>query len=225
MGIGGISYLIYDAVYFFDGLFITKILWYLAFAAMLVGTATIPFYISTQNNKTESEDDSMNVKLGHKYSFKNGQITVLEDRVLIDHSGARGAWTQGFAGEKTIPMNAIQTVQLREGTTFVRGYLQFGIAGEGGTSGGVGGAVGNENSVLLACGTDRGYETENANARAIKKYVEERIFERMNAPVGGNTIVQQTSAADELKKFKELLDLGIISQDEFDAKKKQLLGL
>ena len=34
-----------------------------------------------------------------------------------------------------------------------------------------------------------------------------------------------TSAADELKKFKELLDSGIITQEEFDAKKKQLLGL
>lgn len=32
------------------------------------------------------------------------------------------------------------------------------------------------------------------------------------------------SASDELKKFKELLDAGIITQEEFDAKKKQLLG-
>lgn len=39
------------------------------------------------------------------------------------------------------------------------------------------------------------------------------------------TVIQQTSAADELKKFKELLDLGVITQEEFDAKKKQLLGL
>lgn len=38
-------------------------------------------------------------------------------------------------------------------------------------------------------------------------------------------IVQQGSAADELKKFKELLDMGVITQEEFDAKKKQLLGL
>ena len=30
---------------------------------------------------------------------------------------------------------------------------------------------------------------------------------------------------DEIKKFKELLDAGIITQEEFDAKKKQLLGL
>lgn len=33
------------------------------------------------------------------------------------------------------------------------------------------------------------------------------------------------SVADELKKFKELLDMDIITQEEFDAKKKQLLGL
>lgn len=33
------------------------------------------------------------------------------------------------------------------------------------------------------------------------------------------------SDADEIKKFKELLDSGIITQAEFDAKKKQLLGL
>jgi hypothetical protein len=33
------------------------------------------------------------------------------------------------------------------------------------------------------------------------------------------------SAADEILKFKQLLDMGAITQEEFDAKKKQLLGL
>ncbi len=32
-------------------------------------------------------------------------------------------------------------------------------------------------------------------------------------------------AAEELKKFKELLDMGAITQEEYDEKKKQLLGL
>jgi len=31
------------------------------------------------------------------------------------------------------------------------------------------------------------------------------------------------SSADELKKFKELLDKGVITQEEFDAKKKKIL--
>mgnify|MGYP001625605357 CR=1 FL=1 len=37
--------------------------------------------------------------------------------------------------------------------------------------------------------------------------------------------VQQVSAADALKKFRDLLDRGVITQEEFDAKKKQLPGL
>ena len=36
---------------------------------------------------------------------------------------------------------------------------------------------------------------------------------------------EHTSAADELLKFKQLLDMGAITQEEYDAKKKQLLGL
>lgn len=36
---------------------------------------------------------------------------------------------------------------------------------------------------------------------------------------------QSMSPAEELKRFKELLDMGAITQAEFDAKKKQLLGL
>ena len=38
-------------------------------------------------------------------------------------------------------------------------------------------------------------------------------------------VISTGSIADELKKLKELLDTGIITQEEFDAKKKQLLGL
>ena len=49
------------------------------------------------------------------------------------------------------------------------------------------------------------------------------------APVQQNAVPVQPastkSAADELKKYKELLDSGVITQEEFNAKKKQLLGL
>ena len=39
------------------------------------------------------------------------------------------------------------------------------------------------------------------------------------------TNYKNDSVTDELKKYKELLDAGVITQEEFDAKKKQLLGL
>ena len=40
-----------------------------------------------------------------------------------------------------------------------------------------------------------------------------------------NTDNTSDGTADELKKYKELLDAGVITQEEFDLKKKQLLGL
>ena len=41
-----------------------------------------------------------------------------------------------------------------------------------------------------------------------------------------NTVTTSAaSSAEEIKKFSELLEMGIITQEEFDAKKKQLLGL
>ena len=38
-------------------------------------------------------------------------------------------------------------------------------------------------------------------------------------------VFNEPSPADELKKYKELLDTGAISQDEFETKKNQLLNL
>lgn len=39
------------------------------------------------------------------------------------------------------------------------------------------------------------------------------------------TVVNSSSPADELMKYKQLLDMGAINQDEFDLKKKELLNL
>ena len=35
----------------------------------------------------------------------------------------------------------------------------------------------------------------------------------------------KNSSVEELKQYKELLDNGVITQEEFEAKKKQLLGI
>lgn len=65
------------------------------------------------------------------------------------------------------------------------------------------------------------------NRDEIHSAVSKLLVERQNKPVATQTIKQEIpqSNADEIKKYKELLDIGVISQEEFDAKKKQLLGL
>lgn len=66
---------------------------------------------------------------------------------------------------------------------------------------------------------------QNADAfvTAANKAIEESKKANKEVPSPLTTIVQNTSDADELKKY--LLDNGVITQEEFDAKKKQLLGL
>lgn len=67
------------------------------------------------------------------------------------------------------------------------------------------------------------------------------IQDKINSIISANSSGEDTTAgknehspikrstplgvADELKKYKELLDMGIITQEEFDAKKEQLLGI
>ena len=72
--------------------------------------------------------------------------------------------------------------------------------------------------------------------RRVKAIVLEPMEDIEQEEVNGDTIegapttpeTQAVNAADdteELKKYKELLDDGIITQEEFEAKKKQLLGI
>lgn len=151
---------------------------------------------------------------GRKFNFSgvNGQIRVYEDRIVISRSGFLGYASQGLAGQKTIPMDSIMSVQFRAATSLVNGFIQFGILGGRESRGGVVNAVDDENSVMFR-------ESSNNEARKVKDYIESIILNR-NKNSGGAV---QFSPADELRKFKELLDMGAITQEEFDTVKKKIL--
>ena len=55
---------------------------------------------------------------------------------------------------------------------------------------------------------------------SLKKDAIKALFKKHNAKT-----TNQDTKIDELKKLKTLLDAGIITQEEFDVKKKQILGL
>lgn len=55
--------------------------------------------------------------------------------------------------------------------------------------------------------------------------IKEIFDDNMIAEKPQKEITTMISAADEIRKFKELLDCGIITQAEFEEKKKQLLGM
>ena len=62
------------------------------------------------------------------------------------------------------------------------------------------------------------------NRNDIHKAITNLLIDRQNKTSAKADYAPQSNA-EELKKYKDLLDSGVISQEEFDAKKKQLLGL
>lgn len=63
-----------------------------------------------------------------------------------------------------------------------------------------------------------------ANQNEVFSIISELIVKRQEETKTA-TVKGPESGSDELKKYKELLDSGIITQEEFDAKKKQILGI
>lgn len=63
------------------------------------------------------------------------------------------------------------------------------------------------------------------NISEMKEMGMEQQNNSVPAPTPAPESVPVVSPIEEIKQYKELLDLGIITQEEFNAKKKQLLGL
>lgn len=66
-----------------------------------------------------------------------------------------------------------------------------------------------------------------ADANNFVKYLKDKIYPLFNKYKSEeNSLITNTSSiADEIKQYKELLDIGAITQEEYDIKKKQLLNL
>lgn len=169
-------------------------------------------------NQTSNGANNSRIVDDIKYTIKglNGQLYVYENKIEITRKGVWAFAHQGLKGTKTIPISEIKSIQLKR-AGLVQGYIQFGISGSIEGQGGYQAANYDENTVTFLD------ESCNKIALNIKSYIEDIIANKSNSQ---NTIIQQSySDADELMKFKKLLDDGVITQEEFDAKKKQILGL
>ena len=83
------------------------------------------------------------------------------------------------------------------------------------------------NGVAVATSSGRIVFRLVKNRNEIYQTINNLLIERQQNKMNGTSAVIEKTAdpADQLKKFKELLDSGVITQEEFDAKKKQLLGV
>lgn len=144
-------------------------------------------------------------------------MQVYEDYVVIKVKSGVGSFVTGnyTDGEKTIYYSDCIGVQFKESTYAIIGYIQLETAS--GLMNNQANNFFNENTFLF---DDITYK--NDEMREVFEYIRSRIDE---VKKGKTSAVIQTTPADEIKKYKELLDIGAITQEEYDIKKKELLGL
>ena len=122
-----------------------------------------------------------------------------------------------YAGKQTvIPVSQVISFEVKDPKSRLRpGMIKISLPGSSGTHLLLTSflAVGGSNNIEFP----HGYDYLNA-ARQMQKRIANYNSSSGSAP-------QAASPADEIKKYKELLDMGAITQEEFDAKKRQLLGL
>lgn len=159
-------------------------------------------------------------KPGVIYSLNGARgrhMDVYEDRVCITTEVTLGSlFTSNVTdGAKEIYYSDVISVQAKA-PSLTLGYIQLETA-----------------SVMMNNGADNFFnentftynesDLPNGLDNEVVQFIKNKVAEykkSKNAPV-----VSQLSAADELKKFKELLDMGVITEEEFKTKKKELLGL
>lgn len=162
------------------------------------------------------------VKMEKTYYLKRVGKTYIDVNdlgITIRRKGVLNLMNQGLKGEKSIPFSSISAVQLKK-PGITSGYIQFSLLGGNESRGGVTAAVKDENSVMIA-GKDE-YEA----MLELKDFIELKMLERnQSQQVNAQPTNLEKSPVDQVKELKELLDMGIITQAEFDLKKNELLGL
>ena len=142
-----------------------------------------------------------------EFELYRGRAEVYDDKII---KKVKALFLVQPAQERTFYFDQIRAIEKNKKRRMISdAYIELDIGG--GSSDRV---PCTSDNALQFCSDE---EMEEAYNVIIKKYNNYRARNK-NQNIG-------ISGADELKKYKELLDMNIITQEEFNAKKKEILGL
>lgn len=141
-----------------------------------------------------------------------GELLLLDGRVRIVRKGGIGFLGHGLKGEKEINISSISSIRWKD-AGLVNGFIQFSFHGGTEAQLGILEAQIDENTVV--------FKNKDAPAfKAIRDAIQAQMkrFQQATAP-------QSASGADEIRKLAQLMEEGILTEEEFLGKKKQILGI
>ena len=141
-----------------------------------------------------------------------GKIEIVGEKIRITHKGFV-AFTEGTTGTKEILISQISSIQFRPAGKLLLGYIQFTFPGSQDTKG-LTASAGDENALTFT-------DEEQPAFEVLKEKIDEIRNDFAQARAGAAPVSQM----DELEKLAALRDRGIVSEEEFQAKKKQILGI
>ena len=144
----------------------------------------------------------------------NGSIVFDGKKIIIKRNGVVALLTQGFKGDKEIYIKQISSIQLKQAGLLTSGYIQFAFSGGKENKGGLLDAGKDENTVIFT-------KKQQPDFLKLKEELEKAILNQNTS----TTIIKNNSNLEELEKLASLKDKGIITNEEFEIKKKELLGL
>ena len=133
----------------------------------------------------------------------NGVVAIDGDWLTIQRKGA---------ADRRIPLASVTAVEVRQARVFTNGFIRFTVPGSPEFRGGVQRAMRDENAVTFRRGQSKGFNM-------IRAAVEQSITAHAGTPTGAN----EPDIPDQIKKLDELRDQKLITDEEFDAKKAELL--
>ena len=143
----------------------------------------------------------------------NGEIDLLEDSIKLRRKGALSFITHGMQGEKEILLSQISSIQFKKASLVANGYIQFAFMGGTESKGGIIAGAQDENTVMFK----RGKQQQEFEA------LHQQIRERQQALNSSSAGV--SSSMDELTKLADLKERGMVTEQEFEQKKRELLNL
>jgi hypothetical protein len=141
-------------------------------------------------------------------------VTFDGTTVTISRSGFMAATTAG-TGEKRIPLGMISAIQFKSATALVHGYMQFSFSGEVQRSRrqqSLNDRATDENTVQFTKAQLPAFE-------AIRDAIEAARVQAHNP----RSALAAPSVAERIQQLAGLRDQGLISPEEYEAKRAQLL--
>lgn len=152
----------------------------------------------------------------------NGTILVYNDRVVIKRKGLFAFVSQGIKGDTVFFYRNLSGVDYKK-PGLTNGYMRFVTAGTENYNSGTGlfatpqSSAQDPNTVIL--------RAFNRKVPALSEEIYNFILKKISEIKTNTVISAEISGADEIAKYKSLLDQGVITQEEFANKKKQILNL